>query len=205
MKKYKGAKIKIGAGAQIDPDVILGYPSGRLSKGGPVTIGSEAKIRSGSVIYQKVTIGNHFETGHHVTIREENEIGDSVSIWTNTVIDYGCKIGNRVKIHSNGYVAQYTVIEDDVFIAPGTIFANDKYPVSTHLEGPKIKKGARIGVNVTLLPGVTVGEGALVGAGAVVTKDVPRRSVVVGNPARVIGTVDEVVPQKRLISKKTHG
>lgn len=202
MKKWKGVKFKIGAGAKIDPDVILGYPSGRLSKGGPVTMGGGAKIRSGSVIYQKVTIGKQFETGHNVVIREENEIGDSVSIWTNTIIDYGCKIGDRVKIHSNGYVAQYTVIEEDVFIAPGTIFANDKYPVSPNLEGPRIKKGARIGVNVTLLPGVTVGEEALIGAGAVVTKDIPARSVAVGNPARVIGTTDEVVPQKRQASKK---
>ena len=205
MKKWKGVSLKIGRGAEIDEDVILGYPSGRLAKGGGLVIGSDARIRSGSVIYQKVTIGNKFETGHHTIIREENQIGDSVSIWTNTIVDYRCKIGNRVKIHSNGYVAQYTVIEDDVFIAPGVTFANDKYPVSKNLEGPRIKRGARIGVNVTLLPGVTVGEEALVGAGAVVTKDVPPRSVAVGNPARVIGTVDEVVPKKEPVLKKSRG
>ena len=191
MKKWPGAKIKIGEGAEIDEGVILGYPSGRIREGGELILGSGAKIRSGSIVYQKTVIGNHFETGHHVVVREENQIGDDVSIWTNTVIDYGCRIGNHVKIHTNCYVAQFTVIEDDVFIAPGTIFANDKYPVSSRLEGPVIKRGARIGVNVTLLPGVTVGEGALVGAGSVVTKDVPPRSVVVGNPARVIRTIQE--------------
>ena len=196
MKKWPGVKIKMGEGAQIDEDVVLGYPSGRLPEGGEVLLGTRAKIRSGSVVYQKVTIGNHFETGHHVIVREENQIGDSVSIWANTIVDYGCEIGDRVKIHSNGYVAQYTVIEDDVFIAPGTIFANDKYPVSKDLRGPKVKKGARIGVNCTILPGVTIGEGALVGAGSVVTKDVPPRSIVVGNPARVIRMTEKLPVMK---------
>ena len=196
MKQWAGVQIQIGEGAQIDEDVILGYPSGRLPKGGALVLGKSAKIRSGSVLYQAVTIGDRFETGHHVIIREENKIGDAVSIWTNTVIDYGCQIASRVKIHANGYVAQFTVIEDDVFIAPGVIFANDKYPVSPHLEGPRVKRGARIGVNVTILPGVTIGEEALVGAGSVVTKNVPARKVVVGNPARVVASIDEILKKK---------
>jgi len=160
------------------------------------------RIRSGSVIYQAVKIGDDFATGHHVIIREQNEIGDSVSIWTHTVVDYGCRIGSRIKIHSNCYIAQFTVIEDDVFIAPGTIFANDKYPPSTSLEGPRVKRGARIGVNVTILPGIVVGEEAMVGAGSVVTKDVPDRAVVAGNPARVIATIDEVLEKKRKTSPR---
>ncbi len=201
MKQWPGVETKVGPQAEIDPDVILGYPSGRLEKGGRVILGSHARIRSGSVIYQAVTIGDHFETGHHVVVREENQIGDSVSLWSNTVIDYGCRIGSRVKIHSNVYVAQFTVIEDDAFIAPGVIFANDKYPVSTHLEGPRVKHGARIGVNATLLPGVVVGEGALVGAGSVVTKNVADRVVVIGNPARVVGTIDEIL-EKQQASRK---
>lgn len=192
MKKWPGIVIEIGPQSDIDEDVILGYPTGRKIKESPVIIGANARIRSGSVIYQGVRVGEHFESGHHVILREENQIGDSVSIWTNTVIDYGCTIGSRVKIHSNVYVAQLTVLEDDVFIAPGTTFANDRYPVCSFLEGPKVKKGARIGVNVTLLPGVVVGEGSLVGAGAVVTKDVPKGKVVVGNPARVVATVEEI-------------
>lgn len=205
MKKYRGVKVEIGTGAEIDEDVILGYPSSRLSGKGKVKIGSRARVRSGSIIYQNVTIGDQFQTGHHVIIREENEIGDSVSIWSNTVVDYGCRIGDRVKIHCNGYVAQGTVIEEDVFIAPGAVFANDKYPVSPHFEGPRVKRGAKIGVNVTILPGVTVGEEALVGAGTVVTKDVPSRSVVVGNPGRVIGPIEGIVGKKESILKEKPG
>ena len=197
MKKWPGVEIQIGPGAEIDEDVILGYPSGRPGKSGKLILGSHAHIRSGSVIYQAVKIGSHFQTGHHVVVREENQIGDEVSIWANTVIDYGCRIGSRVKIHANGYVAQYTVLEDDVFVAPGTIFANDKYPVSDLLQGPQVKRGARIGVNVTILPGIVVGEEALVGAGSVVTKNVPPRTVVVGNPARVVATIDEIAAKRK--------
>lgn len=199
MKRWPGVKIEIGTGAQIDEDVILGYPSGRTVKGEKVILGEDAKIRSGSVLYQGVQIGRHFETGHHVIIREENEIGDSVSIWTHTIIDYGCRIGNRVKIHSHCYIAQFTMIEDDVFIGPGTIFANDKYPVTSHLEGPEVKRGARIGVNVTVLPGVIIGKEALVGAGSVVTKDVPEGAVVVGNPARCVTTIDKILEKQRFL------
>src|SRR3989338_6539831 len=193
MKQWDKVEIIIGKQSEIDEDVILGYPSGRYKKNqGSVILGDYARIRSGSVIYQGVVIGHHFEAGHHVIVREENKIGNQVCIWSNTVLDYGCQIGNHVKIHSNVYVAQFTAIEDEVFIAPGTIFGNDKYPVSDHLEGPVIKRGARLGVNVTILPGIHVGEDALVGAGSVVTRDVPARAVVAGNPARVIKTVDEI-------------
>ena len=201
MKKWPGVQIRLGEHGEIDEDVILGYPPGRAGKGGALILGDDAKIRSGSVIYQAVRIGHHFETGHGVIIREENEIGNFVSIWTHTIVDYGCRIGHRVKIHSLCYLAQYTRIEDDVFIAPGTTFANDKYPVSNHLEGPRVKRGARIGVNVTLLPGVVVGEEALVGAGSVVTKDVPDRGVVAGNPARFVTNVDEIRAKKEAFLK----
>ncbi len=192
MKKWVNVDIKVGKGSNIDEDVILGYPTARKIKPTGVTIGAQALMRSGTVIYDSTCVGNDFQTGHHVVIREENKIGDQVSIWANTVIDYGCQIGHRVKIHSNVYIAQFSVIEDDVFIAPGVSFANDKYPVSSELVGPKIKRGAKIGVNATVLPGVVIEEDALIGAGSVVTKDVPKGAVVAGNPARVMGAVSEM-------------
>jgi acetyltransferase-like isoleucine patch superfamily enzyme len=178
---------------EVDPNVTLGYPTGRSIDDRTLTIGPEATIRSGSTIYAGSTIGAHFATGHNVTIREENVIGDNVGIWSNSVIDYGCRIGNNVRIHTNVYIAQFTVLEDDVFLAPGVSIANDPRPMCaacTQQHGPIIRQGARIGVNVTILPGVEIGAYALIGAGSVVTHDVPPNAVVYGNPARVHGEVD---------------
>ena len=182
---------KLGRDCSIDPGVLLGYPTGRHIEMKSVIIGDHAQIRSGSVIYASVEIGNGFETGHNVIIREGNRIGDDCAVWNNTTIDYECVIGSRVKIHCNGYICQYTTIEDDVFLAPGVLLANDPHPLCTKcMQGPTIKSGARIGIGATILPHVVIGENALVGAGSVVTRDVPPRAVVAGSPARIISDVD---------------
>ena len=188
-------KVLLEAPRHVDDSVILGYETGRRIPDVTLRIGAGAHLRSGTILYAGSTIGAGLETGHNVVIREENLLGDHVGIWGNTVIDYGCRIGNNVKIHTNCYVAQFTVIEDDVFLAPGVSIANDPHPLCaecTATGGPVIKRGARIGVNVTILPGVTIGEHALVGAGSVVSKDVPAGAVVYGNPARVHKHVDEL-------------
>ena len=174
----------VGSGSRVDAGARLGYRTGRAIDPVPARIGPRARIRSGAVIYTNVEIGPDLETGHHVIIREETRIGARLWLWSHSTIDYGCRIGDRVRIHNHVYVAQYTVIEDDVFLAPGVMLANDRYPISDRMEGPVIKRGAVIGVNATILPGVVIGEQALVGAGSVVTKDVPAGAVVYGNPAR---------------------
>ena len=184
----------IGKDAKLDEDVLLGYFADRSIQNRKVSIGDNARIRSGTIVYQGVKVGTHFETGHYVIIREENEIGDGVRIWSHSVVDYGCRIGHNVRIHNLVYVAQGTVIEDDVFLAPGVMIANDRYPVQTDpraWEPVVIRKGAKVGINVTLMPGVEIGEGALVGGGSVVVKNVLPGTVVVGNPARVIKRTDE--------------
>ena len=153
-------------------------------------------MRSNSVLYSNTTIGSHLETGHNVVIREENILGDHVSVWNNTVIDYGCVIGNNVRIHSNCYIAQFTTIEDDVFIAPGVSVANDPHPnCALCMKGPTLKKGCRIGVNVTLLSHITIGQGAVIGAGSVVTRDIPPNMLAFGNPAKVQKNVDALTCQ----------
>jgi acetyltransferase-like isoleucine patch superfamily enzyme len=185
----------VGPGLTADDGVTLGYASGRVVTE-PLVLGEDARLRSGSVLYRGSRIGARFETGHHVVIREECDIGDDVSVWSGSVVDYGCRIGNGVKIHANCYVAQYTEIADGAFLAPGVTIANDLYPGDPDsvavMSGPCIGAGARIGVNVTILPFVRIGAGALVGAGATVTRDVPGECVAFGNPAVVRGSVSDL-------------
>jgi len=189
--------VTLGADAEIGRGVLLGCQTGREIRSQGLAIGVGARLRSGTVVYAGSTIGRNFQTGHNVIIREENVIGDDVSVWSNAVIDYGCRVGDRVKIHCGVYVAQFTVIEDDVFMAPGVTVANDIHPGCPHsgecMRGPTIRCGAQIGANATLLPRVTIGEHALVGAGSVVSRDVPARAVVYGNPARVQKYVSDLV------------
>jgi acetyltransferase-like isoleucine patch superfamily enzyme len=196
------ARIVLADPHEIDPQAVVGTVSGRTIADTSLEVGPHAKIRAFSVIYAGSHIGSHLETGHGAVIREENKIGDHLSIWNNSTIDYGCVIGNNVRVHTGVYVAQFTTIEDDVFLAPGVMIANDRHPICRDcLQGPTIKRGARIGINSTLLPGVVIGEGALVGAAAVVTKDVPPGVVVAGNPARVMGDVETL---NRRVREKYH-
>jgi acetyltransferase-like isoleucine patch superfamily enzyme len=189
--------VAIGPGLVADADVRLGYPSERCPADW-LLVGPGARLRSGTVLYLGSRMGANLQTGHGVVIREECVLGDDVSVWTNSVIDYSCTIGNRVKIHSNAYIAQYTQIEDDAFLAPGVTIANDLYPGRPGsrqvMSGPQIGAGARIGVNVTILPFVRIGPGALIGAGSVVARDVPAGMVAFGNPATVRHEVTELVP-----------
>jgi len=169
-----------------DPGVLVGYPVSRANAE-PLVLGAGARLRSGTVLYDGSTIGLRLQTGHGVVIREGCEVGDDVSVWTNSVIDYDCRIGDRVKIHCNCYIAQYSELEDDVFLAPGVTIANDLYPGNSRsaelMAGPRIGAGAQIGVNVTILPFVRIGAGALIGAGSVVARDIPAAVVAFGNPA----------------------
>ena len=182
-------------GASVDAGVIVGYSAERVAAVA-LSIGLGARLRSGTVIYGGSRIGERLQTGHGVVIREESVIGDDVSIWSHSVVDYGCVIGDRVKIHCNCYVAQFTEIEQDAFLAPGVTIANDLYPgrpgSAAPMQGPRILAGAQIGANATILPYVTIGEGAMIGAGAVVTKDVPDGMLAYGCPAVPVRRVDEL-------------
>jgi len=180
---------------KIGDNVSIGAKTLRKITQKETSIGENAIFLSNSVVYEGVNIGNNLIIGHNSVIREENQIGTNFKLWNNSNIDYRCKIGDNVKVHSNCYIAQYTVVEDNVFIGPGTITTNDKYPGSkdaeNRLEGPILKKGAQIGANVVILPGVIIGERSVIGAGSVVTKDIPPGTIAYGNPAKIIGKTDE--------------
>jgi acetyltransferase-like isoleucine patch superfamily enzyme len=159
-------------------------------------LGPNALIRSHTVIYAGNVIGARFQTGHGVMIRELNEIGDDVSIGSHSIIEHHIKIGNRVRIHSNAFIPEYSILEEDAWVGPNVVFTNALYPLSPDakksLKGPHLLAGAKIGANATLLPAVVIGRNALVGAGAVVVHNVPDGKVVVGNPARIIKDVSEL-------------
>ncbi|WP_423744527.1 DapH/DapD/GlmU-related protein (plasmid) [Haladaptatus sp. SPP-AMP-3] len=169
----------------VHPDATVGYAYSDDSTS-PV-IGDGATIRSGTVIYDDVTIGDDFTTGHGALVREETTIGDDVIVGTNTVIDGQTTIGSHVSMQTNVYVPTNTTIGNRVFVGPAATFTNDPYPIrrSADLEGPTLEDDVSIGANATLLPGVTVGAGSFVAAGAVVTDDVPPETLAVGAPAEI--------------------
>lgn len=194
-KIYAG--VNLGADSTIEDYCILGVPPRGKKEGDLDTlIGTGAHIRSHTVIYAGNKIGNNFQTGNKVNIRELNEIGDNVSIGTLSVIEHRIIIGNNVRIHSQVFIPEYSVLEANAWIGPNVVLTNAKYPVSPgvkdSLKGPVIKRGAKIGANATILPGIVIGENSLVGAGAVVVNNVPDGAVVAGNPAKIIKYISEL-------------
>jgi len=126
-------------------------------------------------------------------------VGDATKIGAFVEIQKGSAIGARCKISSHTFICEGVSIEDEVFIGHGVMFTNDRYPRAANPDGSmqteanwkvettRIKRGASVGSNATIIAGVTIGEGAIVGAGAVVTKDVPDHAIAAGVPARIIG------------------
>jgi acetyltransferase-like isoleucine patch superfamily enzyme len=131
------------------------------------------------------------------------EIGDYSKIGAFVEIQKNARIGNHCKISSHTFICEGVVIEDNVFVGHGVVFINDSYPRATNeagelqtqehwkVEPTLVKKGASIGSNCTILSNLTIGEKAIVGAGSVVTQDVPPHTIVAGNPARILRTLDK--------------
>jgi acetyltransferase-like isoleucine patch superfamily enzyme len=152
----------------------------------PTVVGADAVIRSGTILYPDVHIGDRFVTGHDALIREGTTIGDDVLVGTQTVIDGASDIGSSVSLQTGVYIPRRTTVGDRVFVGPRAVLTNDPYPLRRDvvLRGPILGDGVSVGANATLLPGVTVGEGSFVAAGAVVTEDVPPGTLALGAPAR---------------------
>jgi len=178
----KRGTVRLGRDGIVEEGVTLGSRDD-----GVLVIGDGAFVRSGSVIYSDVAIGQGFRCGHNILIREATTIGDNTLVGTNSVLDGHCAVGSGVSIQTGVYITRNTTLEDGVFMGPNSVTTNDKrMEPGAALRGPVIRQGARIGANATILPGVTIGRGAVVGAGSVVTRDVADGQVVAGNPARVL-------------------
>ncbi len=126
---------------------------------------------------QSKNIGKDTNIWQFCVVLPNAQIGDNCNICSHCFIENDVKIGNNVTVKCGVQLWDGVELEDNVFIGPNVTFCNDRYPKSKNnnfkLEKVIIKKGASVGANATLLPGVTIGENALVAAGAIVTKDVP--------------------------------
>lgn len=169
----------------------------RLNKFHPLVIGENSLIRSEAIIYGGSIIGDNFQTGHRVTIRENSEIGHHVRIGTLTDVQGDCQIGNYVSIHSKVFIGEKTIIKDFVWIFPHVVLTNDTNPPSNTLMGIVIEKFVSISAGAMILPGVTIKKDALIGAGAIVNRDVSEGRIALGNPAKDVG------PTTRIKNKKT--
>ncbi|WP_281194368.1 acyltransferase [Halorubrum sp. F4] len=160
-------------------------------------IGSDPRIRAGTIIYDDVAIGDRFSTGHDALVRELTEIGDDVLVGTKTVIDGRTTIGSDVSLQTGVYVPSHTTIGDHAFVGPHAVLTNDPYPVRDDIDlaGPTIEDHASIGANATILPDVTVGAESFVAAGSVVVNDVPPETLAIGAPAEH-RALPEGVPRK---------
>jgi acetyltransferase-like isoleucine patch superfamily enzyme len=160
----------------------------------PSEIGEGTIVSTGAVVFAGSKIGERVILGDQSCIRERVTIGDDVVVGRGSLIENDTTIGALTKIQADAYITAYSTLEDNVFIAPRVVTTNDNFMGRTEqrhalIAGPTIRRGARIGGGAVLCPGIEIGEEAFVGAGAVVTRDVPARMLVVGNPARVLREV----------------
>ena len=168
----------------------------------PLELGAGTVVSTGAVDFAGTTIGERVIVGDQACVRERCTIGDDVVIGRGSLVENDTSVGALTKIQAHAYITAYSLLEDNVFIAPCVITTNDNFMGRTEkrhglVKGPTIRRGARIGGGCVLLPGIEIGEEAFVGAGAVVIRDVPPRALVVGNPARQI----REVPNEELLGR----
>ncbi|HZM18885.1 MAG TPA: acyltransferase [Gaiellaceae bacterium] len=193
----------IGDGCRIGDNAVVGkQPSlsprstAKREDLPPLELGEGTIVSTGAVVFAGTRIGARSVIGDQSCVRERCELGEDVVVGRGSLVENDTTIGARTKIQADAYVTAYSTLEEDVFIAPCVVTTNDNFMGRTEKrhelrKGPTIRRGARIGGAAVLLPGIEVGEEAFVGAGAVVTKDVPPKAVVVGNPARQIREVPD--------------
>jgi acetyltransferase-like isoleucine patch superfamily enzyme len=200
---------RLGPGVRIEDNCVIGYQTvtggfshifAERTDIAPTVLGPETLVRTGSVLYQSVTVGGSCWINHMVLLREHTRIGDHTCIGSMTDSEGYNSIGSHVSIHSQVQLCARLTIEDYVFIAPMTVFANGSpMNYARNFEsieaGPVVHFGVQIAVNSVIMPRVEIGYECVIGPSSVVNKDVPSLSVVMGYPARVIS---RVTPEQRM-------
>jgi len=147
------------------------------------------------VIHAGVSIDDGARIGDHAQVRDGAQIGEDVTIGSFCAVDPGVHVGPRTSVQTRCYLTEGTLIEEDVFVGPGVTLTNDntmdRHAPDMALDGPTLRRACRVGGGATICPGIEIGEEAFVAAGAVVVRDVPPRTVVMGVPARDLRRVPD--------------
>lgn len=194
--------LEIGDNTYIDEGVWLCHDlrNGSIKK---TTIGKNTRIRSGSIIYSDVVIGDNVNLGHNVIIREGCTIGNNTSIGTGVCIECYTKVGDYVSVETQTHLTGWMEIEDRVFIGGFCGFTNDmqmKWKREGHgknLKGALVKYGARVGSGAIILPAITIGRHSIINAGEIVRKDVPDMTMMFTEKNKVI--YKKIVPEEFII------
>ncbi|HOD53796.1 MAG TPA: DapH/DapD/GlmU-related protein [Candidatus Cloacimonadota bacterium] len=207
--------VKIGSSCRIDDNTIIGkkpmFSPRSIFKAqqewSPTIIGDECLIGANVIIYVQCEIGAHNLIADMASIRENVRIKDYNIIGRGVSVENYCTIGSRNKLETNVYLTAYSEIEDYCFIAPCVSTSNDNYAARdkeryNHFKGITMKKGARIGVGSSILPGRVLREDCLVAAASVVTKDIPEKEIWAGNPARYFRSVPDTQLLENNLDKK---
>jgi acetyltransferase-like isoleucine patch superfamily enzyme len=191
-----GGEVRIQDGAVIGKPVALG-PQSTASRDPvpPAELGSGATVCAGAVVVAGARVGSGSVVGDQAHVRERAVIGARTVVGRGSAVDNDVTVGARVRIQTGCYITAFSTIEDDVFVAPGVVLTNDntmtRHGPDHPLRGATLRRACRVGGGAVLAPGIEVGEEAYVAAGAVVVRDVPPRSVVMGVPARVVREVPD--------------
>jgi UDP-2-acetamido-3-amino-2,3-dideoxy-glucuronate N-acetyltransferase len=191
----------IGDGCTIEDHAVLGKrprlsaasrPAGELPA---LELAPGVSVGSGAIVFAGARIATGTIVGDQSFVRERSSVGEDSVIGRGSVLDNDVRLGARVRVQTNVYLAAFSTVEDDVFIGPGVTSTNDdtmgRHAPGAPLSGAVLRHACRVGGGAVLTPGVEIGEEAFVAAGALVTRDVPARAVVMGAPARVVREVGE--------------
>ena len=192
----------LGAGCTLQDHAVVGKPlalgprsTAPREQPTPATIGAGATVAAGAIVNVGAEIGDRAVVGDQAHVRERSRIGAGAVVGRGSQVDNDVSVGAGCRIQSGCYVTANSVLEDEVFLGPGVFTYNDntmgRHAPDHQIVGPTIRRAARIGGGVRILPGIEIGEEAFVATGAVVTRDVPARALVMGVPARKVGEVGD--------------